>query len=408
MSWYEAEAYAVFAGKSLPVIAQWYSSVSDEAARYTTQMSNIDRQKMEPVGSFPDVGVYGTYDLAGNAREWIQNAVGDRRYILGGAWSSATYLYTDPEALPPMDRSQEDGFRCVLNSQPLPMGAAAPLKGMQRDFTKVKPVSEQVFSAYRAMYAYPDRPLNAKVDGTVEETADWKKEKITFDDAYDHERMTAYLYLPKHIRPPYETIVFFPSARVEELTNSSTLGDTKFFDYIVQSGRAVMYPIYEGTYERRKIETWPITLQLMAEQDSDLSRSLDYLRTRSDINSGKVAYLGVSMGSAEGVVFTTLLQSKFRTVVLLDGGYFPWTMPAGTDQAEFAPRLKLPVLMVNGRYDFSFPLGTTQEPLFTMLGTPAEEKQHVVLETPHDVTVQRPQLVKSVLTWLDKYLGAVE
>jgi predicted esterase len=279
---------------------------------------------------------------------------------------------------------------------------------MKRDFTKVKPVSDQVFSAYRAMYAYPDRPLNAKAGETVEETADWKKEKITFDDAYDHERMTAYLYLPKHIQAPYETVVFFPSARVQALTNSNVLGDTKFFDYIVQSGRAVMYPIYEGTYERKKLELWPITLQLMTEQASDLRRSVEYLRTRSDINSNKLAFVGVSMGSAEGVVFTTLLQDKFRTVVLLDGGYFPWTMPAGTDQAEFAPRLKLPVLMVNGRYDFSFPLHTAQEPLFSMLGTPAGEKEHLVLETPHDVTVRRPQLVKNVLAWLDKYLGAVE
>jgi hypothetical protein len=43
-----------------------------------------------------------------------------------------------------------------------------------------------------------------------------------------------------------------------------------------------------------------------------------------------------------------------------------------------------------------------------MLGTPAGEKEHVVLDTPHDVTEQRPALVKAVLDWLDKYLGRVD
>jgi hypothetical protein len=42
-----------------------------------------------------------------------------------------------------------------------------------------------------------------------------------------------------------------------------------------------------------------------------------------------------------------------------------------------------------------------------MLGTRTEDKRHVVLDTPHDVTQQRPQLVKAVLDWLDHYLGRV-
>ena len=66
------------------------------------------------------------------------------------------------------------------------------------------------------------------------------------------------------------------------------------------------------------------------------------------------------------------------------------------------------MLMVNGRYDFSFSLDRSQNPLFAMLGTPVSDKRHVVMESPHDVTVQRGQLVKEVLAWLDKYLGPVD
>jgi len=113
------------------------------------------------------------------------------------------------------------------------------------------------------------------------------------------------------------------------------------------------------------------------------------------------------MGSAKGVIISTLLQDRLKTSIFLDGGYFLFLPKPGNDQADFAPRLKLPVLMVNGRYDYSFSLDKSQNPLFAMLGTPAQEKRHVVLETPHDVTEQRPQLVKAVLDWLDHYLGRV-
>jgi hypothetical protein len=37
---------------------------------------------------------------------------------------------------------------------------------------------------------------------------------------------------------------------VIDLRDSRKLGDLKFFDYVIQSGRAVMYPVYLDTYER--------------------------------------------------------------------------------------------------------------------------------------------------------------
>jgi pimeloyl-ACP methyl ester carboxylesterase len=253
--------------------------------------------------------------------------------------------------------------------------------------------------------------LNAKVESVVQDTADWREEKITFDAAYNNERMAAYLFLPKKVSPPFQTVAFFPSARVLDLANSQTLGDIKFFDYIVQSGRAVLYPIYQGTYERRVKGVLPGTsqdLEYMTERYKDLARSIDYLETRSDIDRNKLAYLGVSMGSAEGVIFTALAQDRLKAVVFLDGGYFLYTPPAGGDQADFAPRLKKPVMMVNGRFDYVFSVDTAQDPLFKMLGTPAADKRHVEFDTPHDVTERRPELIQNVLAWLDKYLGRVD
>jgi pimeloyl-ACP methyl ester carboxylesterase len=114
------------------------------------------------------------------------------------------------------------------------------------------------------------------------------------------------------------------------------------------------------------------------------------------------------MGSAEGVIYATLLQDQLKTAVFLDGGFFLDRPHTGRDQVDFAPRLKKPVLMVNGRYDFTFSLEKAQNPLFRMLGTPEADKRHIVRETPHDVTEQRTELVKDVVGWLDKYLGTVD
>ena len=414
VSWYEASAYAVFAGKRLPVLAQWFQTAPSDLGDYAVQVSNFSGNAATVAGTYQGIGPFGTYDTAGNVREWVANAVDDNlRFILGGSWRSPSYLYSSPEALSPFDRADTNGFRCVRNTGPIPEGAAQPVKRVTRDFSHFKPVSDAVFHAYQLLYAYPQTPLHAKTEGVVNETDDWREEKVTYDAAYGGERLSAYLFLPKNVRPPYQTVLFFPSARVLSLFDSGNgrqLGDMRFCDYVIQSGRALMYPIYQDTYERRVNSDLPggsQNIDLTVAHYKDAARSLDYLATRSDIDSNKMAYLGVSMGSAEGVIFTTLLQQRLKAAVFLDGGYFLDPPHPGSDQADFAPRMKKPVLMVNGRYDFAFSLEKAQNPLFAMLGTAVEDKRHVVLDTPHDVTAQRPQLIKTVLEWLDRYLGRV-
>ena len=412
VSWFEAAAYAAWAGKALPVLGQWYQAADFDEAGYTAQISNLTTGGPAAVGAYQGLGPYGTYDMAGNVREWIANTVdGNLRFILGGSWKSPSYLFTSPEALSPFDRSDTNGFRCVRNLGTIPVAAAQPIHRVTRDFAKYKPVSDEVFRAYKLLYAYPRSPLNAADEGVVKETEDWREEKITFDTAYNGERMAAYLFLPKRVRPPYQTVLFFPSARVFFIPpDSSNLGDMTYFDYIIQSGRAVMYPVYQDTYERRlkhRLPAQPDSIDEPVDWYKDAARSLDYLDTRPDIDKGRMAYLGVSMGSADGVVIATLLQDRLRTAIFLDGGYFLVPASPGFDQADFAPRMKKPVLMVNGRYDYTFPVETAQDPLFRALGTAASDKRHVILETPHDVTEDRPVLVREVLDWLDRYLGRV-
>ena len=62
--------------------------------------------------------------------------------------------------------------------------------------------------------------------------------------------------------------------------------------------------------------------------------------------------------------------------------------------------------MLNGRYDYLFPLETSQIPLYNLLGTPEEHKDHKVYESAHGVP--RKERIREILDWLDRYLGPVE
>jgi pimeloyl-ACP methyl ester carboxylesterase len=69
------------------------------------------------------------------------------------------------------------------------------------------------------------------------------------------------------------------------------------------------------------------------------------------------------------------------------------------------PGVKIPVLMVNGRFDYGAPLETSQQPLFRLLGTPLADKRHVILESGHGLPFT--PWFKETLDWFDHYLGPV-
>ncbi|HUO67061.1 MAG TPA: protein kinase [Gammaproteobacteria bacterium] len=406
LSWFEAAAYAEFVGKSLPVFAQFAKATPNDADKFIVPLSN-DSQETAPVGKFQSIGPYGTYDLVGNAREWSWNEVGTGLRLLQGRLPNS---YA-PEVLSPFDRSALNGVRCVVNEGALPEDALKSLKPLLRDFSRAAPAKDEVFAAYRAMFAYDKTPLDAKVE-LSDDSERWTRQKITFNTAYDKTRMSAYLFLPKRVHPPYQVVAFFPSARVNRLPSSSELGDLTFMDFVVDSGRAVIYPVYQFLYERQAGEPPDpgptLARETLIQWSKDLGRSLDYLATRDDIDMNRVGYLGVSQGAADGVILATI-EERFKAVVLLDGGFFRFdNPPPGSDAVDFAVRLKKPVLMVNGRYDWTFPLDASQNPMFDMLGTPPPDKRHVVFDTPHDVRFRQAELTKEVLGWLDKYLGPVD
>jgi eukaryotic-like serine/threonine-protein kinase len=136
----------------------------------------------------------------------------------------------------------------------------------------------------------------------------------------------------------------------------------------------------------------------------DLGRSIDYLETCKDIDTGKLAYHGYSLGGAVGPHLIAA-EPRFKAAILICGGSFE-RVPPEVDPWNFAPRVKIPVLMQNGRDDFLFPVEASQLPLFRLLGTRAKDKTHVLYDGAHNIYSQ-PDSIREILDWLDRYLGPV-
>lgn len=411
VSWYEAAAYAEFAQKKLPTLAHWYYAANLGSAPYVVPASNFSKKGPVRVGQSAGIGASGTYDMAGNVKEWCSNESEDGlRFAQGGAWSDPSYLFANPEARSPFDRSATNGFRCARYTSPLPPELTGPMHRDFRDYTKEKPASDELFGAYKSLYAFEPSELKSSVDSVNDSSPHWRVEKVSFQTANGNQRMAAYLFLPKNVPPPYNPVVYFPGQTARLLNSSSNIplgknNDSNILEFVIRSGRAVLYPIYLGTYERPlPMADTPLGRRRERIQWSqELHRSVDYLATRSDLDLSHLGYYGFSLGGLYGPILVAL-EPRFRVVVWLDPGLrFQPELPE-SDSINFLPRVRIPVLMVNGRSDFTFPLATLQDPMYNLLGTPEKDKRHVVLDGAHGVFFyHQNEVEREVLAWLDRY-----
>jgi formylglycine-generating enzyme required for sulfatase activity/dienelactone hydrolase len=407
VSWYEAAAFARWAGNDLPTFHHWRRAASHDLFSEILLVSNFG-PAAAPVGSFRGIGPFGTLDMAGNVQEWCwSEGSGGKRYLVGGGWGDPTYLYDEPSQVDPLARLPNYGLRLARYDKPLPSELLTPIELTKwRDYSTERPVGDEVFAAYRTIYSAEGGPLDARVE-EVDDSGAYRRERVSFAASYGGERVTAWLFLPRGGRAPHQLVVYFPDSTAEVFSSSERLIDGRWWDFLVRTGRAVLYPIYQGTYERRptaaRERSWSRRRDLLIAWSRDLSRSLDYVATRDDLDSERVAYLGMSLGANYGPVLGAL-EPRLKTLILLGGGLHGQPMPPEIDPFNFAPRVHVPVLMLNGSDDFLRPVATSQRPLFELLGTPPTLKRHALFPGGH-LPPRLDGIMRETLDWLDQHLG---
>jgi eukaryotic-like serine/threonine-protein kinase len=355
--------------------------------------------------------------MAGNVREWCWNATPKGRVIRGGAWGENIYMFRRLSQAPPMDRSVKNGFRCAryLDPEKVPAAAYADLKLPEaRDFYGETPVNDSIFQVYKEKFSYDKTPLNARLESKKDNPDVWTLEKVSFDAPYGGERIIAYVFLPANASQPYQTVVYFPGSAsyIKDSSNDieSYYEFPLFLSFLVKNGRAVVYPVYKGTFERKQ-EGFSFLdggndshqfAEFLIREVQDFRRCIDYLETRKELDSKKFAYYGMSAGGWLGGIIPAV-ENRLQTAVLVAGGLNPTHLRPEVEQINYVSRIKIPTLMLNGRYDTIAAYETSIKPIFDLLGTPRNQKELKVYETDH--IPPRNEFMKETLAWLDRYLG---
>lgn len=413
VSWYEAAAYAAFAGKQLPTVFHWSVLAETQRTKNIVPFSNFSGSSTVPVGSLEGISSFGIYDLAGNVREWCSNEIGDSKanYILGGGWNDPTYAFNDAYGAHPIDRSLTNGFRCIKNlPNDTTLSELAPAVSLAfRDYHKEKPVDEKTFNIFLRQYAYDKSPIDAQVQAMAD-SGIWKIEKVTMSAAYADDKLIVYVFLPRDKKPPYQPILFFPGSNV--------IYESKFeggyadrIDFLVKSGRAIVYPVFKGTFERRDELNSDLADESVFYKDhvimwrKDIGRTIDYIETRPDMLSDKIGYFGWSWGGFMGGIMPAI-EKRIKAIVLHVGGMEMNKALPEVDQINYLPRVYQPIIMLNGKHDMFFPVETSQKPMFDLLGTPKKDKKIIIYDAGH--RVPRTELIKESLLWYDQYLDPVK
>jgi formylglycine-generating enzyme required for sulfatase activity/cephalosporin-C deacetylase-like acetyl esterase len=429
VSWYEAAAFAEFEKKELPTIYHWYLADNGGDQQLLPGLflpsGNFEGTGPRNAAAAPLTTAHGAANMAGNVREWTSSALpGGERVALGGAWDDPSYIYLIPALRPPLDRAAGNGFRCVrrIGDAPVPAEATAPLEHRAFvDYRSRQPVGDDTYAVFTRFFERVPVPLEPRIESTDESAPHWIKQKVSYAAGYDGERITAWLYLPRATQPPYQVLIHMGGAATFYRSKSSAT-EREFFSWtyaesLIRGGRAILLPIWKGAYERQDgfhpFETDRAAYRAHVMQwASEVRQSVDYLQSRKDIDPNGIGYQGISFGAIWGPVFLAL-EPRLRTGVLLLGGLL--VRPAGTDLLppeleafNYAPRVQVPVLMLNGRHDPVFPYETSQVLLFRMLGAPPERKRHQTYPGGHSSFGWRDEMDREQLEWLDRHFGAVK
>jgi len=412
ISWYEALAYARYKGNILPPMYHWAKAafppdeIISPISPKLLKTSNFSRERIEDIGQ--GEGAYGTFDMAGNAKEWVWNIFGGRGLTLGGAFDEPTYLASQTSPQPRMDRSLKNGFRTarLINPRDLnpfgdPIETQAP-----KDLSFYKPMSDEVFKVYSRSFEVDSSKPKSKVIYVDDSHPIWIKERISIEVGYNQEMMDMLIFKPKNSFGPSSPVVIHPGSNYYSTPPEiDDINPGEFsLDFLIKSGKTLVWPAWKGSLNRMPAtrsggDRMRDFRNLYIAWVGDTNKTLDYLETRNDIDTDNIFYLGMSYGALFNT-HTLLFENRYKGAILYVGGVFP-TYPPLVDGINHMPRIDTPFLMLNGEQDYLVPKSAAMY-FYQSTGTPEKDKKIVFYDSGH-WPLPRNQMIKETLDFIKKY-----
>ncbi|MEW6751866.1 MAG: alpha/beta fold hydrolase [Candidatus Latescibacterota bacterium] len=269
-----------------------------------------------------------------------------------------------------------------------------------------QPVADADFAVIAAHFGY-DRalPLEAATIGAWPHRLPYTIEKVEFRSTHG-ERVPAYFTHPHDTTGARHPAVLLLHGR-NDFWGKNEDWARDWMDILARQGWCVLVADFYGYGERRPpgwVDPWEIgpwtgrqgTVQCVTDQ----RRGLDYLCSRPEVDTTRVALLGGSMGGYFGTLVAGL-ETRFAAVVLTVTG--AWPLEVSTDDPvgrfahtlNFAPRISAPVLMVNATGDGR----EGGEQLFRAMPEP---RRQIWYESEHYLPPR--QYCDDILAWLGERL----
>jgi len=423
ISWYEAVAYARFREQQLPTIHHWmraaftpYDPMFPTAAAITAQSRFFADAPLSALSEH-GLGPWGTYHMAGNAREWVSNFAGEDAVALGSGWPEYASNFARVYTTDPMSRLPDHGLRLMrtLEDAKIDPALLEPIKLVRdTEFANRAPLSDDAFEAMRFQFTTPRvEPTSVSVK-QVDESPLWIAEEVTLTFA-SQEPNTLYVVRPKTHAGRLQPIIYsgVGDCCFMKRPNRDALEQLQIAGFVVNSGRALVMPIWAGGYERyvapptdrAAINDRERRVALLWQHD--LSTTIDYLESRPDIDAQNIGYLGISRGASFAGAINLALEPRIRSAVLASGGiWIHGPLHPMIDLINYAPRITIPVLMLSGRYDHIYPFEQSQKRTFELLGTRPADKTQIAYDTGH-FTMPPNRVAADVSDWFDRHLGRV-
>ena len=388
ISWYEAVAYARYMDAELPTAHHWLRAAQGPLeGQYSTAVAVAPRGNFDSTAPRPAdpmaLGPWGTLDTAGNVREWVWNAAGTGRLSMGGGWTDYPGSYLLAYPVSPTDRSPQNGLRLMRSfAQPArddsirePIALAFDRPGAMRE-----PISDQGFEVIR------DQFIN--VSETPEKTERSILGRLTLPEGLIIEEiqltyargdvLTLYIGRPEQLPVKLQSVILLPTGGAfVQAPNRDATWHLSPLDFIMRTGRAVVLPVWKGSFERADPPALTKGARDKASREralgwyEDVARTIDFLETDDSFDEDRVALFGFSYGGMYSPILMSTEQ-RLKTGIVVSAGVTPVPEQAMWDPVNYLPRVALPLLYITGEFDPIFPRIPSQTRFLELLGTKIE------------------------------------